>query len=97
MRAFLVACVGVLIAGCAGTLMWSPVTILNALALGPYHTETDISYGPGPRQRLDVYIPRHANGAPLVVFYYGGSWEFGKKSLYRFVGAALASNGVVVV
>ena len=86
-----------MIAGCAGTLMWSPVTILNLLALGPYHTETDISYGTGPRQRLDVYIPRHANGAPLVVFYYGGSWEFGKKSLYRFVGAALASNGVVVV
>lgn len=46
---------------------------------------------------LDVYAPGHAALAPVVVFFYGGSWEDGKRRWYRYVGDALASNGVVTV
>jgi acetyl esterase/lipase len=33
----------------------------------------------------------------VVVFFYGGNWEAGSKDMYRFVGAALASRGVMTV
>ena len=46
---------------------------------------------------LDVYAPDHAVLAPVVVFFYGGSWEDGKRRWYRYVGDALASNGVVTI
>ncbi|MDX1540945.1 MAG: alpha/beta hydrolase, partial [Geminicoccaceae bacterium] len=35
--------------------------------------------------------------APVVVFFYGGSWEKGSKDRYLFVGQAFASAGAVVV
>jgi acetyl esterase/lipase len=57
----------------------------------------DIPYGQDPRQRLDVYAPRHAADRPVVIFWYGGSWVKGKKSQYRFVGTTLAEHGIVAV
>jgi acetyl esterase/lipase len=46
---------------------------------------------------LDVYAPRAVADAPVVVFFYGGSWEDGKRRWYRYVGDALVSNGVVAI
>ena len=55
-------------------------------------------FGPQSWQRLDVYRPAHAAAdAPVIVFWYGGSWTQGSKESYRFVGAALADLGYVVV
>ncbi|HEY0178091.1 MAG TPA: alpha/beta hydrolase [Dokdonella sp.] len=48
------------------------------------------------RLALDVYRPAQAERAPLVVFFYGGSWVRGERAWYRFVGSALAARGVVV-
>ncbi|BCJ90463.1 esterase [Terrihabitans soli] len=56
-----------------------------------------VSYMPGERGTLDIYAPKDAKNAPVVVFFYGGSWQMGRKSLYRFVGHALAKRGVVAV
>jgi acetyl esterase/lipase len=68
-------------------------------SFGSYRRRTDLRYGVDPKQRLDVYIPEEpATGPrPMVVFFYGGRWETGNKSEYRFVGAALASLGYVAV
>jgi acetyl esterase/lipase len=46
---------------------------------------------------LDAYVPRNVVNAPVVVFFYGGSWEIGKRRWYRYVGDALASHGVLVL
>lgn len=47
---------------------------------------------------LDIYRPREAApGAPVVVFFYGGSWQYGTRAQYRFVGSRLAQNGVLAV
>lgn len=63
-----------------------------------YDRHADIAYGDGPRQRLDVYVPQaRADNAPVVVFFYGGSWQAGAKADYRFVAQALTSRGFVVV
>ena len=58
----------------------------------------DLAFAPGPRQTLDVYEPAHgAERLPVVVFFYGGTWQMGEKKAYAFVGRALASRGFVVV
>jgi acetyl esterase/lipase len=77
----------------------SPTVVLNALAPRDGITVTsDIPYGDGPRQTLDVYAPRvAAEPTPVVVFFYGGNWDSGTKAMYRFVGAALAARGVLTV
>ncbi|AVX02947.1 arylformamidase [Maritalea myrionectae] len=66
--------------------------------------EKNISFGPDPMHRLDIYAPsdRHATYAqslknPIVIFYYGGGWRMGEKSFYQFAGAALAAQGYRVV
>ncbi len=75
----------------------SPITLLNKFAPGDFTVTSGVQYAPGSRGGLDVYAPRQAQGAPVVVFFYGGSWQEGDKALYRFAGAALAARGVVAV
>jgi acetyl esterase/lipase len=69
--------------------------------IGPFERRAGIAYGELPRQHLDVYRPRGpaaaAGKAPVVVFWYGGSWDSGSKEQYRFVGAALARAGCLAV
>jgi acetyl esterase/lipase len=73
-------------------------TAANAPALfGEFHRSADVPYGTRPRQQLDVYSPWNAKDKPIIVFWYGGGWENGRKSQYRFVGAALAKAGYVAV
>ncbi len=77
----------------------SPIKVLNALTPSNTFTKTAaIAYGDDPRQKLDIYRPVSASqNAPVVVFFYGGSWNSGSKDDYGFVGEALASRGIVVV
>jgi acetyl esterase/lipase len=52
------------------------------------------------RQRFDLYTPASAppaGGWPVVVFFYGGSWNSGERADYRFVGEALAARGVLAL
>ena len=80
------------LAGC------SPLAALNAFVPTDDYTFSTAAYGDDPRQQLDVYRPLPANGpAPVVVFFYGGSWQHGSRADYRFVGEALASRGIVAV
>jgi acetyl esterase/lipase len=54
-------------------------------------------YGDDPRQGLDVFLPASVVAAPVVMFFYGGSWNSGNRDAYRFVGEALAARGCLVV
>jgi acetyl esterase/lipase len=83
----------------------SPLAIVDALTpTDTYIASADIDYGAGPRQKLDVYQPRAVadtpaprGGYPVVVFFYGGSWVGGERGEYRFIGEALASNGILAI
>jgi acetyl esterase/lipase len=44
----------------------------------------------------DSDVP-NGKGRPVVVFFYGGSWQSGDRGDYLFVGEALASRGFVAV
>jgi acetyl esterase/lipase len=77
----------------------SAVDLLNAtVPTDTYWRTQGLPYGNHPRQRLDVYQPAGGSAnAPVVVFFYGGSWSSGERGDYRFVGEALASRGIVAV
>ena len=77
----------------------SGVDLLNAIVpTDTYRRSEGLAYGPDVRHRVDVYQPATELGqAPMVVFFYGGSWSSGKRGDYRFVGEALASRGIVAV
>lgn len=76
----------------------SPLALINGvIPANACRLVEGVSYGCGPRQQLDIYIPWHAAGAPVVVFFYGGSWRSGARADYKFVGDALATCGYVTV
>lgn len=60
-------------------------------------TQRGIVFDAAHGLKLDVYRPAGVVHAPVVVFFYGGSWVRGERAWYRFVGTALAARGVVVV
>lgn len=54
----------------------------------------DIAYGPGARQRMDLYRPRDTAGAMgCLVFIHGGFWQEGSKAGAGFPARCLAGNG----
>jgi acetyl esterase/lipase len=77
----------------------SPAALLNAtVPRTGYTLETDLPYGPLPRQRLDYYAPAEPRAdGKTVLFFYGGAWRQGNKADYLFLGQALASRGIGVV
>lgn len=93
------AMVFVAILAVLGAAACSPVAAINALTPSSTYTlHPDIAYGPDPRQKLDVYIPRdRQKPAPIVTFFYGGNWNSGSRKDYQFVGEAMASRGMVIV
>lgn len=41
---------------------------------------TDVSYGPLPEQKLDIYLPPTGDGPwPLIIYVHGGGWTLGSK------------------
>ena len=52
---------------------------------------------PDKKDRLDVYVPAAAKGAPVIVSIHGGGLRAGDKSQQTFVGQRFASAGNVTV
>jgi acetyl esterase/lipase len=53
------------------------------------------AYASHARGRFDLYLPPQSAGAPVMIFFYGGSWDSGSKVDYEFAGRALAGLGYV--
>ncbi len=84
-----------LAAGCSATGALNAVTTSSSYALS-----ADVAYGTQPRQKLDIYMPKTAppaTGWPVVMFFYGGSWNTGARAQYKFVGEAMAERGMVTL
>ena len=83
-----------LLAGCEATLFAG----LNATdAHKDIVEQHGIAFDATRALALDVYAPAHAERAPVVVFFYGGTWVHGERAWYRFVGTTLAAHGVITV
>jgi acetyl esterase/lipase len=93
-RRWVTGLLGVLLAAC------KPVALLNAIIpTGQMEIERDVPFGVLPRQKLDIYQPRLLSGKslPVVLFFYGGSWDSGSKQDYLFVAEALTAQGYLTV
>jgi len=72
--------------------------MLSASVGSNYQQTVNHAYGTDPRQALDVYVPNTpTKNADVVLFIYGGRWQFGNKDEYRFVADSLADQGFVTV
>lgn len=88
------------VGGMAMTL--DPLGTFNALMpkdRGSARVAQGLAYGEGERLRLDVYAPRPAAAGPrpVILFFYGGSWNSGRRQGYAFAARALAARGFVVI
>ncbi len=100
---------GLTLAGVAlvigGLMACSPLAAINAVTPSSTYVKIEgVAYGSSdnPRQKLDIYRPARppadvARGLPVVVFFYGGSWNEGSRKDYAFVGEALSSRGFIAV
>lgn len=83
-----------LLGGCADVFF---ATVGEVGAARGVRRTPDVEFDVSHRLSLDVYAPADSTPAPVVVFFYGGSWESGKRRWYRYVGDALASRGILAV
>ncbi|QDU87372.1 Carboxylesterase NlhH [Pirellulimonas nuda] len=74
----------------------------NALAAGPATVTRNLDYIAGApyaqdRDKLDIYSPTGADGAPVVVYFHGGGLLNGDKQSAAELAARLTAEGVVLV
>ena len=87
------------LAGCSSINTLNAVNSLTPGDRGTNRVASNIAFGSDPRQRLDIYAPAAAGSgkAPVVIFFYGGSWNSGRRQDYVFAARALAAQGFIVV
>lgn len=56
-------------------LMFAAPGDAAGIRINSYH------YGGNPRQVLDIYVPKGARSAPLILFVHGGGWSGGAKGM----------------
>jgi arylformamidase len=52
----------------------------------------DVSFGPGERQKLDLYPAREA-GAPCLVYFHGGYWMRNRREMFAVLGEGVMAHG----
>lgn len=94
-RSLLVLAMALVLSGC-GSLFFSALN--SGLEAPPPQRHV---FDPGRGLALDAYTPpdagHGARPAPVLLFFYGGSWTGGERGDYRFVGEALSAEGVLVI
>ncbi len=83
-----------LLAGCHATFFGAVNARQSSTGVAAHR---DILFDPAHDLALDVYSPADASHAPVVVYFYGGSWMTGKRQWFRWMGEALAAQGVVAI
>ncbi|MBI2298843.1 MAG: alpha/beta hydrolase [Armatimonadetes bacterium] len=83
--------------------LWS-IVAMTALSIGGVREVKDLAYVTAPqvdpKQHLDVYVPEGEepeHGWPVFVFLHGGGWVMGDRSLYGYLGRAIAGAGFLTV
>lgn len=68
---------------------------LSAAAVAQFAPKQDLRYGPGPRETLDLFLPRGPVRATLL-FLHGGYWRALDKADFSFVAAPFVAQGIAV-
>ncbi len=67
-----------------------------AFRAGHAHAEMGLSYGPSPRQIVDIFWPGAARDVPLALFLHGGYWQALDGSWFSHLATGLNAHGVAV-
>ncbi|MGI9421231.1 MAG: alpha/beta hydrolase [Geminicoccaceae bacterium] len=59
------------------------------------NSRLDIPYGDGEKQKLDLFFSGDP-AAPLLVYFHGGYWQRGDKSIYSFLAVPFVERGANV-
>ncbi|MCB1385040.1 MAG: alpha/beta hydrolase [Nitratireductor sp.] len=78
-------------AGAAATTLFLPFSLPGTARAA---TTKDISYG---ANRLDIYTPANASGAPVLAFVHGGAWKAGSKGSVGAKARYYTGKGFVFV
>ena len=70
---------------------WAGEAAAFRAALGP-RARTAIPYGPGPHNRLDLFLPEAAPQG-LLVFVHGGYWLRFDRDLWSHLAAGAVARG----
>lgn len=62
--------------------------------LNPIH---DRVYGPEDIQKLDIYAPKNAKNAPVIISIHGGGWTMGSKNACAIPAETLMSMGILFI
>src|SRR5258708_30107463 len=59
----------------------------------------DIAYADDDvaKHKLDLFLPKGKKDFPVMIFYHGGAWRSGDRSLYPLLGNRFAQAGIGVV
>ena len=68
----------------------------RAAAVAAGRADLDVSYGPSPRQIVDIFWSAAGKDAPLAIFIHGGYWRALQPSAFSQVAAGLNGHGVTV-
>ena len=68
---------------------------LSAAAMASERVVRDLRYGPGPKQTLDLFLPRGLVRG-IFVFIHGGYWRTLDKADHAFVAPPLTARGIAV-
>lgn len=60
------------------------------------NAELDVSYGPTPRQALDLFWPGATRTAPIAVFVHGGYWQMLDRTVFSHLAQGLLAHGIAV-
>lgn len=78
----------------------SAIELLNAVSRRYIAViQKNLVYSENFNLQYDLYLPKQPSTAhtqtPVLVYFYGGSWNSGHKDLYEFVGRRLAELGYI--
>ena len=63
---------------------------------GEENAELGLAYGPGARQKVDLFFPDATGHTPLALFIHGGYWRSLDAATFSHMSAGLNARGVAV-
>ena len=60
------------------------------------NADYDLTYGPNPRNKLDIFWPGEDRSCPIAMFIHGGYWQRLDRSAFSHMASGLTKSGIAV-
>ncbi len=72
-------------------------TARSAEAREKLSCQIGLSYGASDKQKLDFFPTSDSATAPTLIYFHGGYWQRGDKSVYSFIAPSFVKHGINIV